>query len=82
MSDYVIEGGAFERAYQKLAETGWVLNLQSAHRAKSKGKSTNNKTKFACVICGQNAWGKPDLNIICRPCNQPMMSAVFDGEDA
>jgi SprT-like family len=67
MADYIIPGGAFTKAYAKLAADGWKLNLQSAARPGPKG-GTNSKTKFTCPTCGQNAWGKPDLEILCTHC--------------
>ena len=27
-----------------------------------------NKTKYTCLICKTNVWGKPEIEIICRPC--------------
>jgi predicted SprT family Zn-dependent metalloprotease len=74
MSDYIIPGGKFEQAFGKLEATGWKLNLQSAHRPGPKG-TNNSKTKFTCASCGQNAWGKPDLAIICLPCGIQMRAA-------
>ena len=67
MSDYIIPGGRFERAFEKLAATGWGLNLQSAHWPGPKG-GKDSKTPFQCRKCGQNAWGRPDLAITCTPC--------------
>ena len=72
MSDYIIQGGPFSQAYANLAATGWKLNLQSAPRPAAKG-TPNSKTKFTCKACGQNAWGKPDLKILCQPCDIPML---------
>jgi len=37
MLDYVIPGGRFEQSYERLADTGWKLNLESAHRPGPKG---------------------------------------------
>jgi predicted SprT family Zn-dependent metalloprotease len=70
MADYVIPGGRFEIAYDKLAATDWKLNLESAHRPGPKGAGPNtNKSKFSCEAdCGQNAWGKPSLDTVCVPC--------------
>ena len=67
MMDYIIPDGPFTQTYAKLATTGWKLNLQSAHRPGAKG-GTNSKTKFTCSSCGQNAWGKLDLAILCMNC--------------
>jgi len=35
----------------------------------------SSKVKFTCPRCGQNAWGKPDLNILCAAC--PEIEGVF-----
>jgi predicted SprT family Zn-dependent metalloprotease len=76
MMDYIIPDGPFTKAFAKLAATGWKLNLQSAHRPGAKG-GVNSKTKFTCSSCGQNAWGKPDLAILCEPCGIKMPVADF-----
>ena len=81
MSHYIIPGGPFAKAFAKLAATGWKLNLQSAHRPGAKG-GTNSKTKFTCPACGQNAWGKPDLAIICKPCGADMLAPAPPVEPA
>ena len=67
MSDYVVPGGPFTKAFAKLAANGWKLNLQSAARPGPKG-GTNSKTKFTCPSCGQNVWGKPDTTVLCLDC--------------
>ena len=77
MSDYIIPGGAFSQAYAKLAAVGWKLNLQSAPRQGPKG-TANSKTKFTCQGCGQNAWGKPDLEIVCKPCGIQMLGPMAE----
>src|SRR6516165_10628328 len=67
MMDYIIADGPFTKTYATLAAAGWKLNLQSAHRPGAKG-GTNSKTKLTCSSCGQNAWGKLDLAILCMNC--------------
>jgi predicted SprT family Zn-dependent metalloprotease len=67
MSDYIIPSGPFTKAFAKLAATGWNLNLQSAHQPGPKG-GNDSKTPFTRPACGQNAWGKPGLAVICTPC--------------
>ena len=71
MTHYVIAGGPFQRAYSKLAAMGWKLNLESAHRPGPNG-GRKSKTKFSCPACQQNAWGKPELAIICKLCGVEM----------
>jgi predicted SprT family Zn-dependent metalloprotease len=69
VSHYIIPGGRFARAFAALTMTEWKgLNLESAHRADGR----RNKTPFTCERCGQKAWGKPDLAIICEPCGMKM----------
>jgi hypothetical protein len=70
MRDYVIPDGPFTCAFARLAATGWKLNLQSAHRPNDK-PAPMSKVKFSCSHCGQNAWGKPDLLILCGLCEVP-----------
>jgi predicted SprT family Zn-dependent metalloprotease len=73
MTHYIIPGGAFEQGYKKLAATKWKLKLQSAHHP-GDDRGRNSKTKFTCAKCRQNAWGKPDLAILCKPCRREMRS--------
>jgi predicted SprT family Zn-dependent metalloprotease len=76
MSDYIIPDGPFVKAFAKLAATGWKLNLQSAHQPGDTPVPTS-KVKFICPKCGQNAWGKPDLAILCALCDgRPMLPAA------
>ena len=72
MTDYPIPGGPFMKCFAKLAATGWKLNLQSAFRPGPKVTTPNSKTKFTCSQCFANAWGKPDLQILCLPCRVQM----------
>lgn len=76
MQHHIIPGGRFEKEFVELAATGWKLNLQSAVRPGSVVTKPNSKTKFTCSNCGQNAWGKPDLAVDCRPCGLPMIASV------
>jgi hypothetical protein len=73
ITHYIIPGGDFQLAFQKLEQTGWKLNLQSAHVPGSQ-KGPSLKTKFSCPKCAQNAWGKPDLQVTCTPCGLSMQS--------
>jgi hypothetical protein len=61
-------GGPYARAYAKLAATGFQLHWESAP-AGSQAKAKRAKTKFTCPECGQNAWGKPDSQLIYGACH-------------
>jgi hypothetical protein len=67
MTHYVLPNGAFAKAFADLAATGWKLNLQSAPLMGREGGRAS-KTKFTCVHCGQNVWGKPDSAAACWTC--------------
>jgi hypothetical protein len=68
MSDYVIPDGPFVRSYERLAETGWRLNLQSAPQANPKW-GPKLKAKFSCEAdCGHSVWGKPSASPVCGFC--------------
>jgi Ran GTPase-activating protein (RanGAP) involved in mRNA processing and transport len=43
---------------------------ESAKTGVATGKKTREKTKYTCFSCGTNAWGKPDLNLLCGDCNE------------
>ncbi len=75
MSDYPIEGGKFLEVSSKLLKSGFKLNWESIPLDK-KTTSTKNrsKTKYSCPICSQNAWAKPESNLICGHCMQRMIS--------
>jgi hypothetical protein len=81
MSAYILPGGRFERSYERLAATGWKLNLHSAPRPGQQRGPTNSKTKFTCPTCGQNAWGKPELSIGCIPCGLRMVNGAVQSYD-
>jgi predicted SprT family Zn-dependent metalloprotease len=69
MSDYIVEGGPYALAYQRLANTGFKLSWDSKIDSRSRILS---KVKFRCPECGQNAWAKPDASLICGHCGQEM----------
>lgn len=66
---YIIEGGAYAKAYAKLKAEGFQLHWQSAPPAGQREKAkAASKTKFACPECEQNAWAKPNALLICGDC--------------
>ena len=70
VTHYIIPGGAYARAYTKLAETGFALNWQSHPFGEERKKKAASKTKYTCSACGTNAWAKPDTPLICGTCYQ------------
>lgn len=81
MTHYIIPGGLFERVCSALLSDGYrlawgeiVFEVQGddGDKGSSKGKTT--RAKFTCPDCGANAWGKPDLSLICGDCMVPMVA--------
>jgi hypothetical protein len=76
MAHYIIPGAPFVQSYEKLAATGWKLNLQSAYRPGGT-RPPNSKVKSTCPSCGGNAWSKPNYQLACVACgNVPMVAEV------
>ena len=69
VSHYLIEGGPFQHAVERLKGSGFILRWQS--RGGDEGerqKKAASKTKYTCPECGQNAWAKPLSSLICGEC--------------
>jgi hypothetical protein len=78
VTHYIVAGGAYAKAFAKLAATGFQLHWESAPAgSQAKAKSRASKTKFSCPECGSNAWAKPDALLICgacyEDCGEPVM---------
>ena len=71
MTDYPEKGGLFMLAAEAFIESGFTLDWFS-NAAPKAPKSNSSKTKFTCPECEVNAWGKPDLEIECGPCQRKM----------
>jgi hypothetical protein len=65
MSHYIVSGGPYAQAYQKLQASGFELGWESRPFEKQQKAKRASKTKFTCPECGQNAWAKPDAQLIC-----------------
>lgn len=78
VSHYIIPGGLFERVCAVILSDGFKLAWgeitaeMGDDEGNGKGKTT--RAKFTCPDCGANAWGKPDLSLICGDCMVPMVA--------
>ena len=84
VSHYINSSGEFARACADLIADGFdisffdrwaVMRQKSAINEKRRKSKKASKTRFSCPACDANAWGKPNLSIDCRPCDQPMVAA-------
>ncbi len=67
VSHWIIPGDVFERTVGDLMETGFRLVWQSPEKPPVQ-RTSQAKHKFTCPTCGQNAWGKQDLHVLCGDC--------------
>ena len=80
MSHYIIKGGRFQKACQKLLATGFKLQWQSDDgwrllrgnngTATPAPKFRKDREKFTCPQGRQNAWAKSSAVLICGVCYQ------------
>jgi len=81
VSHYIIEDGRYQAAYAKWAKRhGSTPLFQDVGRLLKDGseaeKKNASKTKFSCPKCEINAWGKPELHIVCGECSVRMEPAT------
>ena len=82
----VEEGGRFDKACTAFVEKhATVLYHDRAGEGKAavtRKKKAASKTKYTCPGCGFNAWAKPDGNLWCGDCEEPMEAEEPEqGED-
>ena len=74
MLHYIQPGGAFDLACQALLGDGfaipWVALTSEDEDVRQKKAAS--KTKYTCPTCDLNAWGKPDIHLVCDECNERM----------
>lgn len=82
MTHYIEEGGAFEVAAKVLLSDGFTIPWKAltGDEATAKKKKAS-KTRYNCSNCGINAWGKPELNIVCGNCDLKMEPETSEEEE-
>ena len=66
MDHFIVDGGPFQVAYEKLTKTGFKLNWQSAVRSNRQKKGSGGKEKFTCGC--RNMWGADLGGYVCDRC--------------
>jgi hypothetical protein len=72
VTHYVVAGGPFEVAFDKMPEQYGIPWSSGTPGVKPAAKKNESKVRFSCPGCGANAWGKPGLLIMCQPCDLDM----------
>jgi len=79
MTHYIEPGDRFEQSCTAfLATAASILYHDRAGDGEARKKKAASKTKFSCSTCGQNSWAKPDAQLICRNCDEPMEPEQID----
>jgi len=86
IGDYVVDGGPFDVATKRLLDSGFVVSwaevvdlvAASLEDGEGSGEATgdrSNRVKYQCPGCAANAWGKPDLALMCGKCRLDLARA-------
>lgn len=70
MGHYIIYGGQFEER-AKTYLNNFLLDYRG-QKARVSSPKKKSKVKYTCAECGQNAWAKPEANLMCGICNEHM----------
>lgn len=72
MSHYVEDGGRFARAFERMPENCWFPWVcgESGEGKARRARSVRSKTKYECLACATNVWGKPGLLVQCGVCDE------------
>lgn len=67
VSHYIIEGGEFDKA-----EAKFKGRIEWRGAPIERVKKGSKRVKYTCPTCELNAYGKPDIHIVCGECNETM----------
>jgi hypothetical protein len=77
VSHYILEDGPFARAFARMPEKfllPWRAGETDERGGRRGGKpAPQSKLKYTCSGCGLNAWGKPDLHLVCGKCDEDLV---------
>jgi predicted SprT family Zn-dependent metalloprotease len=74
MTHYIVDGGPFDVACAELLDGGYAITWKGSPSPGGKAKA-GARTKYVCGRCETQAWGKPDLHIVCGDCDKRMEPA-------
>ena len=79
VSHYIAGGGPFDKACTDLIRQGFAVRyVELWSDPEARKKKAASKTKYTCPACGLNAWGKPDISLICGDCDERMQAEPAD----
>lgn len=68
----IIPDALFDKCTIDLLAINFTLRYASGIKNPLANKAKN-KIKYTCLNCNQNAWAKPDANLICGDCKETMI---------
>jgi predicted SprT family Zn-dependent metalloprotease len=75
VSHYIIQGGRYQQAYQKLAAIGlqlhWQIRTADGNGTTGGKPKPCSKVTYTCT-CGLRAWAKPGVSLMCAECEELM----------
>lgn len=77
MTHFIKRGGQFDRVASALVAKGFALayvERNSKAERKVALKKQQSKTRYQCPKCRQNAWAKPQVNLICGDCHERLVA--------
>lgn len=72
MTHYVIEEGPFDWACEDLFMCAAPIMFTSVFLPLIPKAAKKNKIAYACEVCGQKAWAKPEARLVCGECHEGM----------
>lgn len=74
MTHYIEPGGRFAVACAAFlaSHPAALYQDRATETDPARKKKAASKTKFTCPGCAANAWGKPELQLVCGVCDEPM----------
>jgi hypothetical protein len=81
MRHYVLPNGPFAWAFQAMPPEytlPWTCSETARESAPTSGRAPS-KVKYTCPGCGANAWGKPDLRLVCGECERSLAAVTVTG---
>lgn len=79
MSHYILDGGHFARAFERMPEGcwfPWVCGEEGEEGRRRRERSRQSKTKYTCLTCDASVWGKPGLFIQCGDCDAAFLEVA------
>jgi hypothetical protein len=75
MTHYIAEGDKFARSCASLIDKGFSIPWQAmTGDEETARKKAASKTRYSCAGCGLNAWGKPEIRLLCVECDMELMA--------